>query len=79
MLHQSARRTYVYALSALDTRRIREAAVLSRGNDRAEATILKSKDSKAMRILAARNAASAQDALAGVTDKRGSDAVDKDL
>ena len=79
MLHQSTGRTYIDALSALDTRRIREAAVLRRGNDGAETTVLKAKDSKAMRILAARHAASAQDTLAGVTDKRRSDPVNEDF
>ena len=79
MLHQSAGRTDIDALTALDTGRIREAAVLRRRDNGSESTVFKSEDAKAVRILAARHTASAQNTLAGVADQAGSQTVNRDL
>jgi len=71
LLHQSAGGAHAYALSALDTGRINEAAVLGGRNDGVKAAVFKAEDSHTVCILATCNATSAKDTLGGITNNRG--------
>jgi hypothetical protein len=66
VLHKSTGGTYIYALAALDTGRIRKAAVLCRGYHGVEAAVFEAQDSQAVCVLAAGYTATAEDTLGGV-------------
>ena len=79
LLHESAGRADAHALAALDARRVRKASVLGRGDKGLEASVLKAQDAEAVRVLASRDAAAAEDALGCVADKARSQLVEISL
>ena len=62
-------------MAALQARHIREAAVLGRADDGAEATLFKAEDADALGLFAFFDATTAEDALAGIADDARSDII----
>ncbi len=79
VLNKSAGRTDAHALAALDAGRAGEASVLSRGNESLEPSVLVAQDAEAVRILAARDAAAAEDALGCVSHETRSELIEISL
>ena len=79
MLHKSACRAYVHALSALDARRFIEASVLSRRYEGLESSVLESEDPESVCIRASCYASSAEDALGCISYESRSEHVDMRL
>ncbi len=79
LFKQSAGRADIDTLTALDTRRVGEAAVLGRGDDSLEAAVFKTEDPQAMSIGTAGDAAAAEDTLGGIADKSRSKLIQESL
>ena len=63
MLHKRTCRTYIYTLSALDTRAVLKRTVIRRRNKGIKSSVLETKDSESVCILTSFYTSSAEDTL----------------